>query len=73
MKARADLAERLPNGPMAELQRLHFDTASVTNAQAMAALGKFVPWTQVLFGTDFPYVRTAPQRAELAQNVPSVV
>jgi len=71
VKARADLAERLPNGPMAELQRLHFDTASVTNAQAMAALGKFVPWTQVLFGTDFPYVRTAPQRAELAQNVPS--
>jgi predicted TIM-barrel fold metal-dependent hydrolase len=68
-KARPDLAERLPEGPLAELQRLNFDSASVTNAQALAALGRFVPWTQVLFGTDFPYVHTLPQRAELAANL----
>jgi len=70
--ARKDLARRLPDGPMAELQRLRFDTASVTNARALAALGKFVPWTQVLFGTDFPYVRTSPQRAELMSNLSSL-
>jgi predicted TIM-barrel fold metal-dependent hydrolase len=70
-RARPDLAARLPDGPMAELQRLNFDTASVTNAQSLAALGRFVPWTQVLFGTDFPYVRTLPQRDELASNLSS--
>jgi predicted TIM-barrel fold metal-dependent hydrolase len=70
VRARPDLAQRLPDGPMAELQRLNFDTASVTNAPALAALGKFVPWTQVLFGTDFPYVRALPQRKELELNLP---
>jgi 6-methylsalicylate decarboxylase len=68
--ARPDLAKRLPEGPMAELKRLNFDTASVTNAPALAALGSFVSWSQVLFGTDYPYVKTASQLAELrASNV----
>ncbi|MFO1401626.1 MAG: amidohydrolase family protein [Steroidobacteraceae bacterium] len=70
-KARPDLAARLPDGPMAELRRLHFDTASVTNAAAVAAIGQLVPWTQVLFGTDFPYVHSAAQRAELARSLPA--
>jgi len=64
-RARPDLAARMPDGPMAELQRLNFDTASVTNKAAMAALGAFIPFSQLLFGTDYPYVRTAPQLTEL--------
>lgn len=67
--ARPDLAARLPNGAVAELQRLNFDTASVTNAPALAAMLALVPPTQVLFGTDYPYVATLPQRQELARNV----
>lgn len=68
-KARPDLAARLPDGPMAELARLHFDTASVTNAPALAAMNALVPPTKILFGTDYPYVETAAQRRELASNI----
>ncbi len=68
-KARPDLAARLPDGPMAELARLNFDTASVTNAPALAAMNALVPPTKILFGTDYPYVATAPQRRELAANI----
>ena len=58
-----------PEGPLAELRKLNFDTASVTNAPALAAIGAFVPWTQVLFGTDFPYVGSRVQRLELEANL----
>lgn len=66
-RARPDLAAKLPDGPLAELRRLHFDTASVSNAPAMAALRAFAPATQVLFGTDYPYVKVAPQVEELSR------
>lgn len=67
--ARPDLAARLPNGALAELRRLNFDTASVTNAPALAAMLQLVPPTQVMFGTDYPYVATLPQREELRRNL----
>jgi 6-methylsalicylate decarboxylase len=67
-RARPDLAERLPDGPMAALRQLNFDTASVTNSMAMAALTEFIPDTQLLFGTDFPFVAAAPQLAELRDS-----
>ena len=54
-----------PNGIAAELQRLHFDTADATSAPALAAVLKFVPASQLLFGTDFPYVGTAHNLAGL--------
>lgn len=68
-KARPDLAAKLPEGPMAYLRKLNFDTASVTSRPALAALRALVPWNQVLFGTDYPYVNTAVQRDELAANL----
>ena len=53
------LAERMPNGVVAELRRLHFDTALSTNAFAFRSLLELVPADQVLFGTDFPFANPA--------------
>jgi 6-methylsalicylate decarboxylase len=67
-EARPDLAARLPHGPMAELRRIFVDTASVTNAPALAAITALLPPEQILFGTDFPYVPARPQLNELLQR-----
>jgi predicted TIM-barrel fold metal-dependent hydrolase len=56
-KLAEQLAERLPDGPEFELRRLYYDTPSVTNRPAMNSLLTLVPVSQVLFGTDFPYMR----------------
>jgi 6-methylsalicylate decarboxylase len=49
----------VPNGPDYEFQKLYFDTASATNAPAMAAILKLVPASHVMFGTDFPWGNAA--------------
>jgi len=54
------IAERLPQGPMAPLKRLHFDTASMANPIAFAALMQLVSARQVFFGTDYPYAPIEP-------------
>jgi predicted TIM-barrel fold metal-dependent hydrolase len=45
-------------GTLAEVRKLHFDTAQASNPVAMGALRKVVPVSQILFGTDYWY-RTA--------------
>ena len=49
----------MPQGVQAEFQRLHYETANSAYAPTMAALQKFVPASQILFGTDFPYIQVA--------------
>ncbi len=54
-----EIADRLPNGAAFELKKLYYDVANSTNPSSMAALMKLVPTSQMLFGTDFPYVPAA--------------
>ncbi|HEX9463770.1 MAG TPA: amidohydrolase family protein [Alphaproteobacteria bacterium] len=62
---RKDREQFAPDGIEAEFKRLHYDTANATAPASMAALLKLVPVSQVVFGTDYPYVPTAPQEAGL--------
>ena len=51
-----DVAARNPGGGMAELQRLHYDITTSTSRPALSALKAFVPVSQMLFGSDYPYL-----------------
>ncbi len=57
--ARKDLAPRLPDGPVAALRRLYYDTAQAAHPYALSSLMKLVAASQVVFGTDFPFVTAA--------------
>jgi 6-methylsalicylate decarboxylase len=50
-----DLIEKLPSGVEYELKWLYYDIAVSGHRPAIAALTSFVPTSQILFGSDFPY------------------
>lgn len=52
-------AEKVPNGIEYELRRLHYDIAGTAYRPAIAALTSLVPTTQILFGSDNPFVPLA--------------
>lgn len=54
-------AQFAPEGIENEFRRLYYDTANATHPASMAALLKLVPESQVVFGTDYPYVPIAAQ------------
>jgi predicted TIM-barrel fold metal-dependent hydrolase len=58
-------AEVLPDGVDYELKRLFFETANAAYAPNMAALRAYVPISQVLFGTDYPYVSVVENANDL--------
>ena len=62
---RKDKQQFAPHGVAYEFKRLHYDTANATAPASMAALLKLVPTSQIVFGTDYPYVPTGPQEKAL--------
>jgi predicted TIM-barrel fold metal-dependent hydrolase len=54
-----NIAEKAPNGIEYELKRLYYDIAGTAYRPAIAALTTLVPTTQILFGSDNPFVPLA--------------
>jgi len=63
-----DLAAQAPNGVLYELKRQYYDTASASNPASLSALMSVVPGSQILFGSDFPFLSAAPGFASTARE-----
>jgi 6-methylsalicylate decarboxylase len=63
-----NIADVAPNGIEAELKRLYYDTANATHPASMAALLKLVPASQVVYGSDYPYVAMDTQVKALEEQ-----
>lgn len=50
------IAARLPNGPLAELKRLYFDTATSTGPENLGAIMKLAGGDKIVFGSDYPFL-----------------
>ena len=60
LERRPDYKQHVPDGVMAELRRLYYDTALSANRLSMDTLLALATSRQVLFGSDYPY---APEEA----------
>jgi len=56
---RPNATEVMPNGVLAELRKLYYDTASASSSASIAALKLMAPVSQILFGSDYPFVKAA--------------
>jgi len=52
-----EIADRNPDGALAAFKKLYYDVANSTNPPAMSAILSLVPLSQILFGSDYPYVQ----------------
>lgn len=50
------IAARLPDGPLAEMKRLYFDTATSTGPENLGAILQLVGTDKILFGSDYPFL-----------------
>lgn len=55
--------ELFPNGLRPELERFFYDLANTTNEPAFRALTSLIPSSQLLFGSDYPYLPVAATTA----------
>lgn len=55
LEAQEEFARLVPEGAMRALTRQYYDTALSANEPALAALERFVPHSQILYGSDYPF------------------
>ena len=63
-----DLASYAPNGVLYELKRQYYDTASASNPTSLSAIMSLVPTSQILFGSDFPFLSAGDTAGDLAHS-----
>jgi predicted TIM-barrel fold metal-dependent hydrolase len=51
-----ELSRNMPGGVLGELRKQHYDVANASDPAPLAALTDLVPSSQLLFGSDFPFV-----------------
>jgi predicted TIM-barrel fold metal-dependent hydrolase len=52
---------------LSELRQFYYDTAQASNPVAMASLTKFIPISNIVYGTDYPYRTAADHTKGLAE------
>ena len=57
-----------PAGIEAMLQSMYFDTANATYAPTFKSLAAAIPMSQIMFGTDYPYVTGKQNLSELLKD-----
>jgi predicted TIM-barrel fold metal-dependent hydrolase len=63
-----EFAAQVPNGVLYELKRQYYDTASASNPTSLNALMSVVPSSQVLFGSDFPFLSAGEPASDLIRS-----
>ena len=63
-----EFASQVPNGVLYELKRQYYDTASASNPTSLTALLSVVPSSQVLFGSDFPFISAGEPASDLMHS-----
>ena len=63
-----DMAAQAPNGVLYEIKRQYYDTASASNPTSLGALMSVVPNTQILFGSDFPFLSAGDTASDLMHS-----
>jgi predicted TIM-barrel fold metal-dependent hydrolase len=63
-----DLAAQAPNGVLYELKRQYYDTASASNPTSLSALMSIVPSSQIVFGSDFPFLSAGDTSSDLMHS-----
>jgi predicted TIM-barrel fold metal-dependent hydrolase len=63
-----EFAPQVPNGVLYELKRQYYDTASASNPTSLSALLSVVPSSQVVFGSDFPFISAGEPANDLMHS-----
>jgi predicted TIM-barrel fold metal-dependent hydrolase len=63
-----DLSAQAPHGVLYELKRQYYDTASASNPTSLTAILSIVPSSQIVFGSDFPFISAGEPASDLMHS-----